>query len=191
VRRLLLVGVVVVGFVILCVVGGCAIAAKGYRIPAASMEPTLRCAEHLGGDCSGEYSDRIAVNRLAYEYRDPERGEIVAYETAALALERCGAGGTFVHRVVGLPGDVLELRLENEESYVYVNGRRLDEPYVEAERRDDKELPPRRIAEDQYFVMGDNRRVSCDSTVWGPVEREALVGPVTLVYWPPDRIGFR
>jgi signal peptidase I len=157
-----------------------------YRIPSSSMEPTLHCAEPQPG-CQAGYSDRVLANRFIYHFKEPDRGDIVVFETPPEAQERCGAGGTFVKRLIGLPGDVVEERNGN----VFINGERLDEPYVESANRDDSNFGPRRIPENQFFMMGDNRAQSCDSRVWGPVPRENLIGEVFAVYWPPQRIGFR
>jgi signal peptidase I len=157
-----------------------------YRIPSSSMEPTLHCARPQPG-CEARYSDRVLANRFIYHFKEPDRGDIVVFDTPPAAAERCGAGGTFVKRLIGLPGDVIEER----RGVVYVNGEELDEPYVRPENRDDMDFGPRRIPEDQYFMMGDNRAQSCDSRVWGPVARENLIGEVFAVYWPPQRIGFR
>ena len=73
--------------------------------------------------------------------------------------------------------------------YVYIDGVRLREPYVHADRRDGDNKPPFRIPENQYYVMGDNRASSCDSRVWGSLPREDLIGKVFAVYWPPKRVS--
>ena len=163
-----------------------------YRIPSSSMEPTLHCAQSLPGDgCEARFSDRVLANRFIYHFREPRRGEIVVFETPPTARQPepagCGAGGTFVKRLVGLPGD----RWEQRRGVIYINGRRLREPYVRPARRGNESYPPRRIGADEYFMMGDNRARSCDSRKWGTVPRENLVGPVFAVYWPPNRIGVR
>jgi signal peptidase I len=158
-----------------------------YRIPSSSMEPTLHCARPAPG-CEARFSDRVLANRFIYRFRNPKRGEIIVFKTPPEAQARCGAGGTFVKRLIGLPGDVVSER----DGYVYINGRRLDEPYLKPDRRDHE--PPRswpRIPADHYFFMGDNRAQSCDSRVWGSVPRENLIGEVFFVYWPPTRLGFR
>ncbi len=157
-----------------------------YRIPSSSMEPTLHCAEP-GDGCTARFSDRVLANRFIYHLRDPERGDVVVFETPRRAQRLCGAGGTFVKRLVGLPGETIEER----QGIVFIDGDRLDEPYLEAERRDDQTFPAREIPGGHYFFMGDNRAQSCDSRVWGPVPRESLIGEVFAVYWPPQRIGFR
>jgi signal peptidase I len=156
-----------------------------YRIPSASMEPTLHCAEPMPGCLSG-FSDRVLANRFIYRFRDPERGEIVVFETPPAALERCGAGGTFVKRIVGLPGD----HLVQQKGVLRINGTRVNESYLANPRNPGRDFDSD-LQEDQYFMMGDNRTSSCDSRDWGPVTREALIGPVFAVYWPPQRIGFR
>jgi signal peptidase I len=163
-----------------------------YRIPSSSMEPTLHCAEP-GAGCQARFSDRVLANRFIYHFRSPHRGEIVVFKTPPEA-ERCenGAGGeTFVKRIIGLPGDVIRER----SGTIFINGERLDEPYVLPSERDHgsgkwpNDKP--RLGPDEYFMMGDNRSQSCDSRQWGAVPRSNLIGPVFAVYWPPQRIGFR
>ena len=165
-----------------------------YRIPSSSMEPTLHCARP-GTGCESSTSDRVLANRFIYHFRDPTRGEIVVFHTPSLAKEKCGAGGTFVKRLIGLPGD----RWEERAGYVYIDGRKLNEHYIHADRRDSQtltiaDIPPRatmtRIPPSMYLMMGDNRSSSCDSRVWGLVPRKNLIGKVFATYWPPSRISF-
>ena len=157
-----------------------------YRIPSSSMEPTLHCAG-AGLGCTARFSDRVLANRFIYHFTDPDRGDIVVFETPQAARENCGAGGTFVKRIVGLPGEVWEMR----NGYVYIDGVRLRETYVRADRRNGDNKPPYRIPKDHYYVMGDNRVQSCDSRVWGALPRANLIGKVFAVYWPPKRISLR
>jgi signal peptidase I len=165
-----------------------------YRIPSSSMEPTLHCARPAAG-CLASTSDRVLANRFIYHFRDPRRGEIVVFNTPKLAQQECGSQGTFVKRLIGLPGDVWEER----NGYVYIDGRRLNEPYVKPDRRDHQtlglmDIPPRHtythIPKDMYLMMGDNRNSSCDSRRWGLVPRKNLIGKVFATYWPPSRISF-
>jgi signal peptidase I len=161
-----------------------------YRIPSSSMEPTLHCARQAAG-CEARFSDRVLANRFIYRFRDPERGEVVVFETPPQAKAKCGAGGTFVKRIVGLPGETVGIRLRNGAAFVYINGQRLEEPYIEQDRRDIGPEERFRVPLDHYFVMGDNRAQSCDSRVWGSVPEDNLIVPFCMTYWPPNRISFR
>jgi signal peptidase I len=165
-----------------------------YRIPSSSMEPTLHCARPAQG-CEASASDRVLANRFIYRFRSPHRDEIVVFQTPSLAKQECGSEGTFVKRLIGLPGDVWAER----NGVVYINGKRLNEPYIKPDRRDTQtltlsDIPPRntmtRIPKDMYLMMGDNRSSSCDSRRWGLVPRKNLIGPVFATYWPPSRISF-
>jgi signal peptidase I len=160
--------------------------AKPFRIPSASMEPTFDCARPADGCLSG-FSDRILVDRLTYRFRDPHRGEIVVFNVPDLARERCGTGGVYVKRLIGLPGEVIEER----DGYVYINGRKLDEPYIRPGRRDFGNFHALKIPTGQYFMMGDNRSHSCDSRVWLTVPRASIIGKVIATYWPLDRLSIR
>ena len=166
-----------------------------YRIPSSSMEPTLHCALPATG-CEAKTSDRVLACRFCYHLHSPRRGDIVVFKTPPLAKQECGSEGTFVKRLIGLPGDVWEER----NGYVYIDGRRLNEPYVKANRRDHQtlglvDIPPRgkltRIPADSYLTMGDNRNSSCDSRRWGLVRREAIVGRVFEIKRGSRRIHLR
>ena len=165
-----------------------------YRIPSPSMEPALHCAGQ--GGCLGGISDRVLANRFIYHFKEPERGEIVVFKTPPRAVRLCQSGfsTTFVKRLIGLPGETIDAR----GGYVYVNGKRLAEPYLprEEQGRTTQDEPvegpyklPYKLRPDEYFMMGDNRTSSCDSRRWGPVPEENLIGEVFAVYWPPQRIG--
>jgi signal peptidase I len=171
-----------------------------YRIPSSSMEPTLHCARHVPGDgCEARWSDRVLANRFIYHFRDPKRGEIIVFDTPVPACGSPKAGDTFVKRLIGLPGDRIEEKLIAGKGYVFVNGERLKEPYVEPQRRDSRTFtmsdhslyPGGRLPKNEYFFMGDNRAASCDSRDWGPVPRKDLIGEVFATYWPLNRIGLR
>ncbi len=164
-----------------------------YRIPSSSMEPTLHCARP-GTGCEARTSDRVLANRFIYHFRNPKRGEIIVFHTPPLAQKECGAAGTFVKRLIGLPGE----RWEERNGIVFVNGRRLVESYLKPDRRDVEshtlaDIPPRgtmtTIPKDMYLMMGDNRASSCDSRRWGLVPRQNLIGEVFATYWPPSRIS--
>ena len=176
-----LVTLVVAGLVVVAVE---AEVAQPFRVPTSSMEPTLTCAKP-GRGCTGRFNDRVLVARIVYRFRDPRRGEIAVFHAPAAARRLCTEGGTYLKRVIGLPGDVVSER----HGVVYVDGRRLREPYVAPADRDTRTAIWPRLGPDDYFVLGDNRAASCDSRSWGPVPRSAFVGPVVATYWPPTRWG--
>jgi signal peptidase I len=152
---------------------------RAFTIPSSAMEPTLHCARP-GVACLGVAADRIITR--PYSAGKPRRGEIVAFTTPPLALVRCGAGGTFIKRVIGLPGETFEER----NGFVYINGRRIKEPYVKADERDSRSMRVR-VPSGRYFVVGDNRSASCDSRSWGTVPTANIIGRAIAVYWPAAR----
>jgi signal peptidase I len=87
--------------------------------------------------------------------------------------------------LIGLPGETLQ----EKSGYIYINGKRLNEPYIQPARRDVKNYGPIQIPKGQYFMMGDNRAESCDSRSWGTVPRKNLIGKVFATYWPPNRLS--
>jgi signal peptidase I len=161
-----------------------------YRIPSSSMESTLHCARPAAG-CESRFSDRVLANRFIYRFTDPQRGDVVVFETPPAAKAKCGAGGTFVKRIIGLPGETVEIRLRRGAAFVFIDGKRLEEPYIEHDRRDIGPQEKFQVPVNHFFVMGDNRSQSCDSRVWGSVPEDNLIGKVFMTYWPPNRISFR
>jgi len=157
-----------------------------YRIPSSSMEPSLHCAVP-GEGCEARFSDRVLANRLIYHFRDPTRGDIIVFKTPPRAAMECGAGGTFVKRLIALPGEMWSLR----RGLVYINGKQLHEPYIKKGRLGTDTQPPRHVPSGSYIFLGDNRTHSCDSRQWGSVPRASLIGKVFAVYWPPNRISIR
>jgi len=169
-----------------------------YRIPSSSMEPTLNCAKgQASPGCLGNSSDRVLACRICLDFGPPSRGDIVVFNTPSEAALKCGEGGTFVKRVIGLPGETIH---ENDKGFIMIKKPgspefvKLKEPYLPKQNRlQDSQhfgqtwtVPP-----DSYFMMGDNRSQSCDSRTWGAVPRDKLIGTVFFVYWPPDRISFK
>ena len=152
-----------------------------YRIPSSSMEPTLKCATPALG-CTARFADRVLACRICLDLSSPSRGEIIVFRTPPEAAQKCGEGGPFVKRLIGLPGETVTERSGS----VFVDGKPLDEPYV---KRRDTRSGVWRVPAGQYFFMGDNRSESCDSRDWGSVRRGNLIGTVVFRYWPPNRIG--
>jgi signal peptidase I len=171
--------------------------AKPYRIPSSSMEPYLHCARPAHG-CEASMSDRVLVNRLAYRFGSPQRGQVVVFE-APPGVNACGAadrGTTFVKRLIGLPGETVR---EDARGFIWIQRpgssrwTRLSEPYVlRAARLADTshfgQTWP--VPRGEYFMVGDNRADSCDSRTWGAVRKSELIGPVIFTYWPPGRISY-
>jgi signal peptidase I len=157
---------------------------RRFRVPSSSMEPTLHCARPAFG-CEGETMDLVAVH--PYGSAQTRRGDIVVFRTPALARVKCGAGGVFIKRVVGLPGE----RWSERSGYVFIDGRRLDEPYVEPGRRDTQSLRGGRIPPNRFLLLGDNRASSCDSRVYGLVPRPSLIGRVFEIKRGSERIHIR
>jgi signal peptidase I len=156
-----------------------------YRIPSSSMEPTLHCARP-GQGCEARLSDRVLANRFIYHFRSPNRGEIIVFNTpTAAAQAACNASGTFVKRLIGLPGETVK----EKDGFLFINGKPLNESYIQANRRD-HQSGTWFVPKGHYFFMGDNRRESCDSRRWGSVPRKNIIGEVFMTYWPPNRISF-
>jgi signal peptidase I len=171
-----------------------------YRIPSSSMEPYLNCAKP-GQGCLGNSSDRVLACRICLDFSNPSRGDVVVFNTPKAALTQCGEGGTFVKRIIGLPGETVK---EDHKGFIWIRGpnssvfRKLNEPYISAAaRRTDTQMNADilgdqwKVPPGNYFMMGDNRGESCDSRKWHSVPRDDLIGTVFFTYWPPDRIGFK
>lgn len=134
------------------------------RVEGSSMEPSLHDGE------------MVVVNRLAYHWSGPWRGDIIVFRFPLDPSRR------FIKRVIGLPGDSIEAR----GGTLYVNGSALDEPYIAAPPRYDGTW---QIKPGQLFVLGDNRNNSSDSQNWGPLPLEEVIGKAVLVYWPLPDVG--
>jgi signal peptidase I len=170
---------------VLLLAAGCANReGRVFRMTASSMEPTLHCGRP-GVGCLASQPDLVYAER--YGDDDPERGDIIAFETPPSAQRLCGAGGIFVKRVVALPGETWSERLGT----IYIAKRPLREPYIPPGRRDDASYRGGRIPPDHYLLLGDNRAQSCDSRVFGLVPRENVIGRVAQIKRGSKRIHLR
>ncbi|MCA1688010.1 MAG: signal peptidase I [Actinobacteria bacterium] len=141
--------------------------AAPFYVGSESMDPTL------------EVWDRVLINKLAYDFVEPERGDIVLFESPE------GGKDPLIKRVVGLPGERIELR----NGRLFVNGEPEEEPYLRGRLPGATSYGPVRVPEDHVFVMGDNRNNSFDSRFFGPVPEENLIGEALFRFWPPGRAG--
>jgi signal peptidase I len=155
--------------------------AKPYEIPTESMVPTI------------QQKDRVIANRLVYLVREPKQGDVIVFQPTLAARISCGAannGIPFVKRVVGVPGDRVQIR--SSDGLTLVNGT----PFVEKRAaRPDYDFPvdtaqsgsTLTVPPDRLFVLGDNRNRSCDSHMWSDhfVHRDAVIGQAEVIYWPP------
>ncbi len=163
---------------------------QAFYIPSGSMEDTLLIG------------DRVMVNKLAYRFGEPNRGDVVVFDSpfsaerrsesipAAVlrnvgeALGLSSPASEFIKRIIAVPGDTLEIR-DNE---VLVNGARLEEPYRHPTTRM-RDLPERVIPEGTVWVMGDNRNNSSDSRTFEEIPIDEIVGRAFFKVWPPGRWG--
>jgi signal peptidase I len=149
-----------------------------FWIPSSSMVPTL------------DVNDRILVQKAFFTWHDVHEGDIVVFTQPP--LDRCpGPQGDLVKRVIALPGQTIY----SQGNDIYVNGQLLAEPYLP--HVDPLGPPigssqhPYRVPPGEFYVMGDNRAISCDSRYWGPIEGSSIVGKVVLVWWHNNHPYFR
>ncbi|MDQ3249948.1 MAG: signal peptidase I [Chloroflexota bacterium] len=140
---------------------------QNYRIESHSMEPNF-------------YQDQfILVNKLAYKLGTPTRGEVIVFHNPNNTDE------DYIKRVMGLPGDTLEVR----DQRVYINGQVLEEPFNKNPFLQGDIFGPQIVPPDHLFVMGDNRSNSQDSRRIGPIDESLIVGKAWLRVWPPQNFG--
>ncbi len=163
---------------------------QAFFIPSGSMRDTL-----IEGD-------RVMVNKLAYRFGDPARGDVVVFDSPFAdgndgesiigavfrnigeSLGVASPETEFIKRIIALPGETIEI----SENQVVIDGVPLDEPYL----RDGLRMPdfgPETVPAGFVFVMGDNRNQSQDSRFFGPIPEEDIVGRAFVTVWPPGRWG--
>ena len=147
--------------------------AEARYIPSGAMTPTL------------QVNDRLVIDKLAYRFEAPERGDIVIFNAPQAALDLSGSTtqDVYIKRIVGLPGETIEVR----NGQVFINGEALEESYIKEVAI--YEWGPQVAPSDAYFVLGDNRNSSLDSHVWGFLPREVVLGRASKIFWPSERQG--
>jgi signal peptidase I len=149
-----------------------------YTMDSAEMEPTIHCGSPTIG-CLAARPDSIIVDEPVQTIK---RFDVLLFNGPRRAAAACGVA-SFVERVIGLPGDIWSER----DGYVYIDGKRLSEPYIKPLYRDHFSFMPRTIPGGQYVLMGDNRSGSCDSRRFGTVPFADLVGQVVRIERPVAR----
>lgn len=172
-RRALVETAITAGVAVLVVFLLRAFAFQTFWIPSTSMVPTL------------SVNDRILVQKAFFTWHDVHEGDIVVFSQPP--LDRCGGtqGDDLVKRVIGLPGQTIY----SAGNTIYINGKPLAEPYLPHFDPLGPQIPdasrqhPYRVPPGEFYVLGDNRAISCDSRYWGPVQGSTIVGKVVLTWW--------
>ena len=149
-----------------------ALVAEPRYIPSDSMVPTL----HVG--------DRVVVEKISYHLQPPKTGDIVVFAPPEQLQEQgFTQDQAFIKRIIGLPGQTVAVK----EGLVYLNDQPLVEKYIA--EPPNYQWGPYRVPENQYFVMGDNRNNSNDSSRWGFLPKQNIIGRAVVRFWPLERIG--
>ncbi len=164
-----------------------------FRVDGSSMVPNLHNGEmllvnrnaYLNIDIN-HWLDALPIierdtPRVVFPFGRPERGDIVVFIPPVFSEK------PYIKRVIGLPGETVEI---GRDGYVYINGQRLEEPYIQGGITDCN--PPKcswTVPGNSVFVLGDNRRNSSDSRIFGPVPIDSIIGKAWLTYWPPRDFG--
>ncbi|MEG4503718.1 signal peptidase I [Microcoleus sp. F8-D3] len=149
-----------------------ALVAEPRYIPSDSMVPTL----HVG--------DRVVVEKISYYLEPPKTGDIVVFSPPEkLQEEGFTQDQAFIKRIIGLPGQTVAVK----KGLVYLNDKPLVEKYIAEPPK--YQWGPYRVPENEYFVMGDNRNNSNDSSRWGFLPKQNIIGRAVVRFWPLERIG--
>ncbi|MBI2196551.1 signal peptidase I [Candidatus Daviesbacteria bacterium] len=146
--------------------------AQFHKVQGNSMVPTF----HTG--------DYLITDKLSYRFREPERGEIIVLKNPRDESQ------DFIKRIIAIPGDTIEI----SNNSVYLNNQSLKESYLPPGTLTPAgafltEGTPVKVANNQYFVIGDNREHSSDSREWGPVTKKEIIGRALFRYFPPQSMG--
>lgn len=148
-----------------------------HQVNGQSMVPNFQ---------SGEY---VLTDKVSYKIGEPQRGDVIVFHAPASANCPKGTGCDFIKRVLGLPGETVEVK----ENHIHVNGQVIEESYIPDEFEtlagDYTNNRVITLGEDEYFVCGDNRPYSSDSRSWGPIQKTDIVGKAFFRYWPVEVIG--
>ncbi len=160
---------------------------RPYKVPTGAMSPTIIPGDHL------------LVEKISFRIGDPERGDIVVFKTKGIAS--LPAGRYYVKRVAGIPGDKVRIDPPN----LIVNDQVISNPTIfqkiasaqtpfagfQLANSGLMKKPTDEVVleKGQYFILGDNTRNSLDSRYWGPLPRKNIVGRVTRIYWPFNRVN--
>ena len=149
-----------------------ALVAEPRYIPSDSMVPTL----HVG--------DRVVVEKITYHLQPPKTGDIVVFAPPEQLQEQgFTQDQAFIKRIIGLPGQTVAVK----KGLVYLNDQPLVETYIAEPPK--YQWGPYRVPENEYFVMGDNRNNSNDSSRWGFLPKQNIIGRAVVRFWPLERIG--
>ena len=139
-----------------------------FFVRGQSMEPTFS---------DGDY---LIIDEISYRFREPQRGEVIVFKFPDNPMD------FYIKRAIGLPGETVEIKAGRVRIYNsgYPSGFALNESYLPANLQTDGDLRVR-LGEDEYFVIGDNRRSSYDSRRWGTLQKREIIGRVWIRPWPP------
>lgn len=139
-----------------------------FVIPTGSMEPTIMTG------------DRVLAEKISLWFREPRQGDIVVFD------DPTGRHPQLIKRVIAVPGQTVDI----QDGTVIVDGSPLEEPYVQGNVTDAGTVPlPLTLAEDEVWLMGDNRPNSGDSRFMGPISESIVQGRAFAIYWPLSRMG--
>ena len=140
-----------------------------FFVRGQSMDPNL------------EHGDYLIIDEITYRFRDPERGEVIVFKFPYDTSQR------FIKRIIGLPGETIEITegkiiAHQEDGFIALD----ESDYITDFTGSDIKIE---LADNEYFVMGDNRDSSFDSRKFGPIVRENIIGKVILRAWPFDSLS--